>query len=144
MEFLKDDQEALLIFHGAHSYISSSWYREKDISTWDYSAVHVNIKIKLQSREELENSLENLVAKFEKNQENPLFYKDIPSKMLEDHLPLITGFWGIPTKIEAIAKWHQSYDKEDVNSVVIHLKKQKCPISSSLSEQIKKEHDSNN
>ncbi|MGB8705277.1 MAG: FMN-binding negative transcriptional regulator [Gillisia sp.] len=71
-KYIKDGAEVLLIFQGAHGYISSSWYREKDISTWDYSAVHVNAKIKLQSAEELEISLAELVKKFEENQESPL------------------------------------------------------------------------
>ena len=118
LSHLKDGAEALLIFQGAHGYVSSSWYKEKDISTWDYSAVHINVKLKIQSRKELETSLENLVEKFEKVQQQPLYYKDIPNKMLEDHLPLITGFWCAPFKIEAVAKLHQGYEKGDVSEVV--------------------------
>jgi len=57
LEFLKDEVEALMIFQGAHGYVSSSWYQDKDISTWDYSAVHVNVKLKLQTNEELQTSL---------------------------------------------------------------------------------------
>ena len=138
--YLKDDTEALLIFQGAHGYVSSSWYKEKDISTWDYSAVHVNVKLKIQSREELEESLQELVATFEKQQENPLYYKDIPKEMLEDHLPHITGFWCKVEKIQAIAKLHQGYDKDDIASVTSHLEKQENNLSSALSENIKKEH----
>ncbi|MGY5846352.1 FMN-binding negative transcriptional regulator [Salegentibacter sp. HM20] len=137
-QYLKDGTEALLIFQGPQGYVSSSWYKEKDISTWDYSAVHINVRIKLQSGEELEASLKKLVERFEKEQENPLWYEDIPLKMLEDHLPLITGFWCEPIKIEALAKLHQAYDKDDVDSVIRHLNEQgNCPLSN----QIKKEHD---
>ena len=53
LKYLKDGVEALVIFHGANAYISSSWYKEKDISTWDYSAVHVKAKIRLQTAIEL-------------------------------------------------------------------------------------------
>ena len=63
-EFLKDGLEALVIFQGPHAYVSSSWYKEKNISTWDYSAVHVNVKLKLQSREELAGILERLRLTF--------------------------------------------------------------------------------
>ncbi len=139
-KYLKDDTEALLIFQGAHGYISSSWYKEKDISTWDYSAVHVNVKLKIQSRQELEDSLKELVATFEKPQENPLYYKDIPKKMLDEHLPLITGFWCKVEEIKGIAKLHQGYDKEDIDSVTAHLEKQQNNLNSALSENIKKEH----
>jgi len=51
LETLMNGAEALIIFQGAHAYISSSLYKEKDISTWDYSAVHVNAKVKLQPGE---------------------------------------------------------------------------------------------
>ncbi len=140
LQYLKNETEALLIFQGAHAYVSSSWYQEKDISTWDYSAVHVNIKLKLQTREELETSLENLVHRFEKNQTQPLYYKDIPKKMLEEHLPLITGFWAEPFKIEGVAKLHQSYMKQDVASVIDHLEKG-TPLEKELSKEIRKEND---
>ncbi|TDN95650.1 PaiB family negative transcriptional regulator [Salegentibacter sp. 24] len=137
-EFLKDGTEALLIFQGADGYVSSSWYKEKDISTWDYSAVHLNVKLKKQSRKELEESLRELVARFEKPQKKPLYYQDIPKKMREDHLPLITGFWCEVEKIQGITKLHQGYDKEDIDSITTHLDNQ--PETQELSNHIKKEH----
>lgn len=139
-KFLKDGSEVLLIFQGAHAYISSSWYQEKNISTWNYSAVHINATITLQSPEELETSLENLIEHFEKDQENPLYYKDIPEQMLKEHLPLITGFWCEPVKMEAIAKLHQGYVKEDVVSVIRHLEDQNSSLEAGLAKDIRKEH----
>ena len=139
-DFLKDDLEALVIFQGPHAYVSSSWYQEKNISTWDYSAVHVNVKLKIQSREELIDSLDNLVGHFEKGQKDPIFYKDIPKKMLEEHLPLITGFWMKPVKVQGIAKLHQGFKNEDIESVTSHLEQREDALSSALSKEIKKEH----
>lgn len=139
--YLKDGTKAILIFQGPHAYVSSSWYREKNISTWDYSAVHVNVTLRLQTAAELEESLQNLVHKFEKEQENPLFYNDIPRDMIEDHLPHITGFWCEPFKIEAIAKLHQGFEKEDLQSVINHLESQDNAMSCPLSKNIREEHD---
>ncbi|AVR44462.1 FMN-binding negative transcriptional regulator [Christiangramia fulva] len=136
--FLKNGAEALIIFQGPNSYISSSWYKEKDISTWDYSAVHVNAKIVLQNRQELEYSLKKLVQRFEKDQEKPLFYEDIPSKILKEHLPQITGFWLEPFKVEGVAKLHQNYREEDVKTVVEKLGE--CEGGKALSEEIRKEN----
>jgi len=140
LEYLEDGAEALLIFQGAHGYISSSWYKDKDISTWDYSAVHVNVRLKIQTKEELENSLEKLVHTFEKGQESPLFYQDIPKKMVEDHLPLITGFWAEPFQIKGVAKLHQTFQKDDVKAVVNQLDKGDA-LSRELSKDIKEEND---
>lgn len=143
-QYLRDDLEGLLIFHGAQGYVSSSWYREVNISTWDYSAVHVNVKLKLQSREELVDSLKNLVHHFEKNQDDPLLYEKLPQEMIEDHLPLITGFWCEPVKIQAIAKLHQGFEKDDIHSVTRHLDRRGDASSSALSKEIKKEHGTGN
>ena len=141
LQHLQDGTEALLIFHGAHGYISSSWYTEKDISTWDYSAVHVNVKIKIQAQEELENSLANLVHKFEIDQEKPLWYKDIPSEIISDHLPHITGFWCEPFKIEGIAKMHQGYDAENLDRISRKLQERNDPMDAVLDKNIKAEND---
>ncbi len=137
LQHLKDGTEALVIFQGPHAYISSSWYKEKDISTWDYSAVHVNVKLKLQTEKELVDSLKSLVFKFEMKEEYPLYFEDIPKEMVEDHLPLITGFWCEPFKIEAVVKLHQGFEKDDIDSVVDHLAKRKedalaCPLSNNI------------
>lgn len=135
--YLKDGVEGLMIFQGAHGYISSSWYKEKDISTWDYSAVHVNVKLKIQTQKELAESLKNLVFRFEKDQKDPLFFENIPKDMVEEHLHLITGFWGTPFKVEAVAKLHQGYENEDIDSVINHLQQRKedplsCPLSNNI------------
>lgn len=139
-DFLKDEVEGLLIFKGPDAYVSSSWYSEKNISTWDYAAVHVNVKIKIQSDEELEESLKDLVFHFEKDQENPEFYEEIPKQMLKDHLPHIMGFWCRPVKIEAIAKLHQGYKKGDVQNVIHELERSGDPEAKNLSENIRREH----
>lgn len=136
-ERLKDGMEVLLIFQGAHGYISSSWYKEKSISTWNYSAVHVNARIKVQRKKELEASLARLGRHFEEDQENPHYYKDIPKDMLEDHLPLIKGFWCEPFKIQGISKMSQGHE-EDVPSILQHLKKGQ--EQTALRREIEKEH----
>ena len=102
--------------------------------------MHVNGKIKLQSDSELRESLLKLVANFEKEQENPLYYDKIPKKMLEDHLPQITGFWIEPVKVEGIAKLHQSYHSKDVERVVNKLDASEDPPKKQISEGIKKNH----
>ena len=140
LSHLKTGAEALMIFQGAHGYVSSSWYKEKDISTWDYSAVHVNVKIRVQTPGELEASLQDLVAHFEKGQEKPLYFKDYPRPMVDEHLPLITGFWGDPVKTLAVAKLHQGTNKEDLKSVTRHLDDMKDPLATELSRNIREEN----
>ncbi len=139
-QYLKDGAEVLLIFQGAHAYVSSSWYREKDISTWDYSAVHVNARLKLQSNQELSDCLDRLVHRFEKNQTNPLYYQDLPHKMVEEHLAQITGFWCEPFRIQAISKLHQNFEQEDLQRITTELDRQETSSAAALSCDIRKEN----
>src|SRR5690554_3504246 len=71
-DHLENEKEILVIFKSPDAYISSSWYTNPDIPTWDYAAVHVNARLQLQTDKELQRSLENLISHFEKGQENPL------------------------------------------------------------------------
>lgn len=139
-QFLEDDVEVLVIFHGAQSYISSSWYNEPNISTWDYSAVHIHGKIKVQTNQELRNSLGRLIAHFENNQKDPLLYHQIPTDMVEEHLPQITGFWIEPNNVEGIAKLHQTFDTKDVVRVTTQLDATGDATKKQVSKDIKKEH----
>lgn len=144
VDTLREGKEILIIFHGAHGYISSSWYKEKDISTWDYSAVHINATLQIQSKADLHDCLINLVARFEKEQEHPLFFHDIPQKMIDEHFPYITGFWCKPFKVEGIAKLHQGFEADDIKSITAHLEKKDNLSGGELSRLIKKEHGTDN
>lgn len=144
LEFLTDGAEVLLIFRGTHGYVSSSWYKEKDISTWDYSAVHVHVRLKMQTRQELEEALKQLVYKFEKTQEDPLYYKDIPSDMLKNNLEQITGFYCEPFKTEGVAKYHQGFSSKNVQRIADHLENDGDSSSKKLASKIKEHHDKNN
>lgn len=140
-ECLKDEMEVLAIFQGSNAYISSSWYKEHEVSTWDYSAVHINARLKIQSEEELRESLKELVAHFESKQSNPKYLNDIPTAIIEPQIPQITGFWLYPTKIAAIAKLSQNRSSADIASIVSHLKQEDNPSISELIDQIQKENE---
>lgn len=139
LRFLEDNKDVLLIFKGADSYISSSWYSQKNISTWDYSAVHLNCTIRIQSPNELVDSLKNLVHHFEKEQKAPLEYDQIPQDILADNLTGITGFWCEPYEVKGVGKWHQGFDLEDMERIIQNLKLKKTHHKK-LIKNLKKEH----
>lgn len=128
LHFLQNGKEVLCVFHGPHTYVSSSIYTEPDISTWDYSAVHVNAKITLQNDEELAESLERLIYTFEKEQEQPLYKEQIPKEIWNQDFPNITGFWLEPFRIQGIHKWHGNFEKEERQHIAQKLsEKNLCP-----------------
>jgi transcriptional regulator len=61
------DEEVLVIFPGAHKYISPEWYEtNQSVPTWSYISVHVYGKIKiLEDRESKIGILEDIVKYFE-------------------------------------------------------------------------------
>jgi transcriptional regulator len=62
-----ENQEILVVFHGPHHYISSSWYETSvSVPTWNYAAVHVYGTIeRMDDQTELLQSLQKLVSKYE-------------------------------------------------------------------------------
>lgn len=142
LKLLKNGAEVLLIFSGPHGYISSSWYEEADISTWNYVAVHVNAHLTIQTEIELEQSLKSLVQRFESSQEKPLLYEDLPDEILRSHLPHITGFWLEPFKMQAISKMSQNQTETNISSILDHLKKEEG--TEHLCNHIKKENEKGN
>ena len=138
--FLKNGTPVLVIFNGPHTYVSSSWYEDPDISTWDYSAVHIRAQLRLQNKDELTLSLEKLIRRFEKDQQNPLYKEDIPTSIWEENLPGITGFWLKPIEVTGVSKWHQHFSEKDKANIVEGLNSTSaCPH---ISEHFKKKsHD---
>lgn len=53
----KEYSKVLVIFRGENSYISSSWYSEPEVPTWNYRAVHVYGRLRELSEEALEEGI---------------------------------------------------------------------------------------
>lgn len=140
--YLQDETEVLCIFQGPNTYVSASLYSEPDISTWNYSAVHINAKIQMQNSQELEKSLEILIHTFEKHQEKPLYKKDIPVAMWRENFAEITGFWLNPIKIQGIHKWHRNYSREEREHIASQLNKNNLHTNYDSNEIIKNFYDS--
>ena len=140
-EYLADTKEMLLIFTGPDAYISSSWYSEPDIPTWDYAAVHINAEVRLQTEDELQVSLEKLIAHFEKDQPSPLAIGSIPENTWRENFQEITGFWLLPNRAVGIEKLHQGFSKHDVKTITNKLDAAStCPVHP-LSKLLSKKHE---
>ena len=51
----EENAEALVVFTGAHAYVSATWYENPQmVSTWNYSSVHVRGKLSFLNEEGLE------------------------------------------------------------------------------------------
>ncbi len=122
-KLLLENPQALVIFQGAHAYISSSWYTHENVSTWNYSAVHVYGKIKILTDDELWDSVSQLTAKYEASVENPKFVEGMSTDFLKREIKGIIGFEMTLDDVQAKAKLSQNRKDVDYQQVVEALEK---------------------
>ena len=78
-----NNDNVLVMFQGPHAYVSSSWYKEEDVPTWNYQSVHIYGKAEIMSEEALKEDLILLLDKYEKHRENPISWKNLTSRTLK-------------------------------------------------------------
>jgi len=118
---LPDGSMVLLVFTGAHGYVSSSWYGHPNVPTWNYMAVHINGKIRKQSSDELHNQLRKLTSLHEQSVNGRIHPDELPQTMIHGYLQHIVGFEVEATKIEAAFKLSQNRNEADFNSIINEL-----------------------
>ncbi|MEP2278288.1 FMN-binding negative transcriptional regulator [Maribacter sp.] len=135
---LVDGDEVLCIFNGPHSYISSSWYKDEEVPTWNYIAVHVYGTVKIQTSEELLTSLHTLVDKYEQQSEHPISLNDMSKKTMRQ----VTGIIGFEIEIndiQAVNKLSQGRE-HDHPKIIDELEKQ-TPTEKAVATEMKKRLD---
>ena len=118
----KSNDDVLAIFHGAHSYISSSWYDHENVPTWNYLAVHVYGKLSVYNHEQAVDSLKRLVDKYEAKSKNPVRVDHLSAKTMREARGIIAFEIEI-TAIEAQKKLSQNRDDKNYNNIISELEK---------------------
>ena len=114
------EQEVLLIFQGAHTYISPRWYDHVNVPTWNYMMVHVYGKVRLVEGEELHSLLSRLV----KNHEEPTAYdlESLPQDFVQKEMNGVVGFAVDVTRVDSGYKLSQNRNDEDHENIIRELK----------------------
>lgn len=134
---LKDGDEVLCDFLGAHSYISSSWYEETNVSTWNYEAVQIRGKVKLMNDEELYQHLEKLTFKYENVQKCPMFVENMGDELVRKEMKGAFGINIIPTEIFIANKLSQNRNDEDFEKIILNLGESKNENSLKVAEKMR-------
>ena len=116
-----DGQEALLIFQGAHTYISARWYSEIDVPTWDYMIVHVYGKVREIQGDELYSVLSRLVQNHETNTSYRL--EGLPQDMVHKEMKGVFGFAVDVTRVDGSYKLSQGKTEEERRNIAGELEK---------------------
>ena len=131
-----DQKEVLAIFNGPHTYVSSSWYAEEEVPTWNYIAVHIYGTIRIQTETELLESLNALVDKYEANSKNPVSLNKLSAKTMRQ-IRGVVGFEISIDKIEAAYKLSQGRE-HDHPKIIEELEETQDPGSHAIAEEMKK------
>ena len=115
------DVEAMVIFQGANSYISPSWYATKKetgkvVPTWNYAVVHAYGALKIiEDTTWLRALIERLTNHHETEKETPWKVSDAPENYLN---PLLKAIVGIEIPITKISgKWKVSQNQPYANRI---------------------------
>ncbi|WP_431161447.1 FMN-binding negative transcriptional regulator [Flagellimonas beolgyonensis] len=130
--YFSDNAEVLCIFNGPHAYVSSSWYKEEEVPTWNYIAVHVYGTLKILSEEETMASMFRLVDKYEVSSKNPINLKDMSPKTLRQ-VKGVVGFQIQITNIQATFKLSQTR-QADHAKIISELKERNDPGSQAIAD----------
>ena len=127
----------LVIFSGAHTYISSSWYDHENVPTWNYLAVHVYGKVKLHSLEESIEALKRLVNKYEAKSEKPVRIEDLSKKTMLQACGIVSFEIEI-TAVEAKKKLSQNRDDKNYQTIISKLENSNDNQAIAVAEEMKK------
>jgi transcriptional regulator len=131
------ENEALLIFQGAHTYISARWYTEVDVPTWDYMIVHVYGKVREIQGDELYSILSRLVENHESNTSYRL--EALPQDMVQKEIKGVFGFAMEVTRVDGGYKLSQGKTEEERTNIASELEKRGDKDSKVIAEEIRKQ-----
>lgn len=124
------DTELLVIFQGAHHYVSASWYPSKQdhgkaVPTWNYIMVHARGRLRLhEDGAWLLNHLNELTQQQEHGRPMPWKVADAPAEYIERMTRGIIGVEIEITSLQGTWKASQNKDERDRGGVVRGLRQE--------------------
>lgn len=114
--------EVLVMFQGAHSYVSPSWYESNPmlVPTWNFTAVHAYGRARILLEAELVETLHQLVDENEKAFQSP-WKLELTQVMRERMLGAIAGFEISLNSVQGKFKLSQNRSVQDRKNVIAQL-----------------------
>ncbi len=118
------DEEVLVIFPGAHKYISPSWYETNQaVPTWNYLSVHVYGKIKILGDKEEKIKVIRDVVKYFEGDESKYNVNELKTDYFEGLLKGIVAFKIEITDVQGKQKISQNHPEQRQQRVINELEK---------------------
>ena len=117
---LTNNDNVLIQFTGAHGYVSSSWYEQEEVSTWNYQAAQLKGECAVLDQDALMKDLKRLTDQYETGENARTF-----DTLSEDVLKQAKGVIGYKVKVrEASLKYKLSQNRsdKDYKNIVLNLR----------------------
>lgn len=117
---LTNNDHVLIQFTGAHGYVSSSWYEQEEVSTWNYQVAQLKGECAVLDQDELMEDLKRLTDQYETGENARKF-----DTLSEDVLKQAKGVIGYKVKVrEAGLKYKLSQNRsdKDYKNIVLNLR----------------------
>jgi transcriptional regulator len=113
--------DVLVVFTGAHTYVSASWYENNKIaSTWNYQSVQAAGKIRFQDSAFLLQLLTRLTETFE-SPGSPSLVQHMDPVYVQQMMQAIVAFEVEVLSVRHVFKLSQNRDKQSREKIVSHL-----------------------
>lgn len=133
--------KVLAIFEGPWSYVTASWYPNRDMPpTYYYAAVHCTGTLEMQNEAELDEALEDLTQRMESYYPNGWGSGEIPRSEIVRRFSAITGFRIRVSRIEAKFKLGQDEPLSDALAVAGVLEQHSSPQDRELAALIRRQN----
>jgi transcriptional regulator len=119
-QHLETAKEVLVVFQAEHALISSRWYEQTDVPTWNYATVHAYGTARILDTTETRAQLEALMQQHGHETEMDKY----SPKFLEAMQNALVGFEIKITRLEGKFKLSQNRSAVDQKSVITQLEQQ--------------------
>ncbi|MEW9110053.1 FMN-binding negative transcriptional regulator [Cytobacillus gottheilii] len=135
--FEAENDNVLVMYQGPHSYISSSWYKQENVPTWNYQSVHVYGTASIMNEQELEEDLILLLQKYEGHRKNPVLWENLSSQT-KKQIKGIVGFKIKVQEVQAAYKLSQNRNEADYSNIIDKLQNEGNLNSKQMAELMRK------
>ncbi|MFT3948597.1 MAG: FMN-binding negative transcriptional regulator [Agriterribacter sp.] len=136
---LEQNPNVLVLFTGAHTYVSASWYTTPQVaSTWNYMSVQAKGKITFLEENDLRHILQRITALYENNPHSTALYEKMPEEYIARQLKAIIGFEIEVSELSNTFKLSQNRDAVSYKNIIHQLKESKDPGALGIAEEMEK------
>lgn len=135
--------EALVLFQGAHAYISPAWYATKKehgkvVPTWNYAVVHAHGPLRvIDDREWLRQFVGKLTDRHEATRSDPWKVTDAPAEFIDTMVAAIVGIEIPIAKLTGKWKVSQNRPEKDRAGVVEGLAHPPSDLATSMAQLVR-------